>query len=587
MRKKAAERIHIIRRASGTVWGMESRILAVSTHALVESVANSGLATTGGRGGKMALRKTDTAIMNVVAREVVGANMSARKEILYALADVKTAYNHYIFKGANMLDRILRATNTAAQKTALEITKKAYPRAETGGKKKFLHAWTEITSLRGKESNLTENQQIEQEERPSRHQKYWEVTTNWWETRIIHNTQKSILHANEETATLPSEKPELTFQDDNTLTAYERAMTILQSIGWRPMVTFDKTLFPQHENQILWPKIKWVSEGALKTKTMKNETRSRIIVHPVQTAGLVVGTTKIIREDESTKEWHHVIGEKINENPACIEGINLMLSAHRFVEDLEQRQGNKPTALPENHVIEPYSGYLMSIYLHPTDKMRWQQYGAPGNPLPEHKEHYELLAKITHAGSLKFLEVREVAKQQRNELRMTPQKEEKLKTNVGRLMGTEHRLPVFWMTQEEIKALLKNKQELGEQKVIHQLAESATAESISSRIYTEWALTREAIREVLNHLSYDRMLQVTSGNVVGATRFKILRGTNLSEVARPKCGEKDSWEHCKECYGFQAPAHNDNKEWLRAVDVIMNQLRTPNPAMNTWIGEKK
>ena len=170
---------------------------------------------------------------------------------------------------------------------------------------------------------------------------------------------------------------------------------------------------------------------------------------------------------------------------------------------------------------------------------------------------------------------------------MTPQKEEKLKTNVGRLMGTEHRLPVFWMTQEEIKALLKNKQELGEQKVIHQLAESASAESISSRIYTEWALTREAIREVLNHLSYDRMLQVTSGNVVGATRFKILRGTNLSEVARPKCGEKDSWEHCKECYGFQAPAHNDNKEWLRAVDVIMNQLRTPNPAMNTWIGEKK
>ena len=51
VRKKAAKRIHIIQRVSGTVWGMESRILAVSTHALVESVVNYGFATTGGRGG--------------------------------------------------------------------------------------------------------------------------------------------------------------------------------------------------------------------------------------------------------------------------------------------------------------------------------------------------------------------------------------------------------------------------------------------------------------------------------------------------------------------------------------------------------
>lgn len=35
LRKKAAKRLQIVRRARGTVWGMESRIIAVTTHALI------------------------------------------------------------------------------------------------------------------------------------------------------------------------------------------------------------------------------------------------------------------------------------------------------------------------------------------------------------------------------------------------------------------------------------------------------------------------------------------------------------------------------------------------------------------------
>ena len=58
--------------------------------------------------------------MNVAARKIVGTNISARREILYTMADVRTAQNHYILKSANLLDRVLRATGTAAQVQAQE-----------------------------------------------------------------------------------------------------------------------------------------------------------------------------------------------------------------------------------------------------------------------------------------------------------------------------------------------------------------------------------------------------------------------------------------------------------------------------------
>ena len=76
------------------------------------------------------------------------------------------------------------------------------------------------------------------------------------------------------------------------------------------------------------------------------------------------------------------------------------------------------------------------------------------------------------------------------------------------------------------------------------------------------------------------MLQVTFATVIGATRFKILEGRNIAEVKCPKCGQKDSWDHCKTCYQIQAPKAKIEKAWIAEIDRAMNTVCTPDPALN-------
>ena len=95
-------------------------------------------------------------------------------------------------------------------------------------------------------------------------------------------------------------------------------------------------------------------------------------------------------------------------------------------------------------------------------------------------------------------------------------------------------------------------------------------------------MNREKVRRMMNQLSYDRMLQVTLGSVLGATRFKIPEGRGLGTVACPKCGQLDSWEHCQHCYEVMAPlkGKRTEEECLKEVDCTVNKLCTPNPAKN-------
>ena len=87
----------------------------MSTHALIESVANDVMAFPCNRVRSQEVNKTDTSIMMVAARDIVGANISARGEILFAPADVKTTYNRHIITAADMLDSPLRVSNAVAQ----------------------------------------------------------------------------------------------------------------------------------------------------------------------------------------------------------------------------------------------------------------------------------------------------------------------------------------------------------------------------------------------------------------------------------------------------------------------------------------
>ena len=97
---------------------MESRILAISTRVLIESVLNCGLAISGNRINFREANKTDATFINTAAREVAGTHASARREILYVLADAWTTLDRYVVETANALARFRRAGNAAAQASA-------------------------------------------------------------------------------------------------------------------------------------------------------------------------------------------------------------------------------------------------------------------------------------------------------------------------------------------------------------------------------------------------------------------------------------------------------------------------------------
>ena len=73
------------------------------------------------------LNSVNTGILNPVARKIAGFGITVRREVLYTLADLQSASNHYLLKTANVFDRTLRAKNTQAQAHLLEFLKVIFP----------------------------------------------------------------------------------------------------------------------------------------------------------------------------------------------------------------------------------------------------------------------------------------------------------------------------------------------------------------------------------------------------------------------------------------------------------------------------
>ena len=152
LKAKAKRRLVIISKVANTIWGLESRILAITTHSLVESVANYGLASFGGHLPERDIAPIGTTIINRAARKVIGTGPTIRREILYALADMRSINNHFILKVANILDRTLRATGTAAEKKAKQVCIKQYcPESQNYPGVNFLRWETQVITRENRE----------------------------------------------------------------------------------------------------------------------------------------------------------------------------------------------------------------------------------------------------------------------------------------------------------------------------------------------------------------------------------------------------------------------------------------------------
>ena len=584
MHKKATKRLQIVKRVSGTVWGMEARILAISTHALIESVVNYGLATTGSHVGQQILDKIDTGILNNAARKVIGTNIAARREVLYSMADVRTSHNHYVVKTANMLDRALRASNTAAKTNAWGFLDTQYTQTSKEKGKMQECKWKVSQQNAAERATKSEKtyKSIPGKEICDISSFAWEATKDRWAEKEQLPTQTSIYHANIDTAGTLKNTPQLLFKRINGANAYELAASILRYVGWHPSVVFDQPAYPRKFRRINWARMHWETEEEPRQPSTDESKMLQLTVEPLKHLEYAIATTRIESPDGKKATWAHVMGTKILPNPSCLEGINLKLGLEKLQQQLKQekvKDTDKEHEKGQKWQLAIYTGYLSNMG--PTQLLRWKQYGVPYDPIPGHSELNEVLADISHNPRICEVKIRKVPKEYAHGLRLTNTAEQRnLKQGIESLQTANSRLPVFWCTQREIKELLKDKQDANEGKVIQQLGRDANLASLSCRIYTEWGLHREKIRRILTALSYDRMLQVTFGTLICATRFKILEGGKMAEVRCPRCGAKDTWDHLQSCYEITIPQHKIEKEWMKAMDDIVNKLCTPNPAHN-------
>ena len=111
---------------ANTLWGLETRILSITTHALIESVINYGLAVYGTHCMQETVEKMDSTVSNKAARRALGTGITIRRESAHMIADAKSFENHYIRKVANIVDRAMRAEGANAQKHVVEFINSKY-----------------------------------------------------------------------------------------------------------------------------------------------------------------------------------------------------------------------------------------------------------------------------------------------------------------------------------------------------------------------------------------------------------------------------------------------------------------------------
>ena len=155
----------------------------------------------------------------------------------------------------------------------------------------------------------------------------------------------------------------------------------------------------------------------------------------------------------------------------------------------------------------------------------------------------------------------------------------KQEDNLEEFLKNENRNVALPMTQEEVKNHLESKQDQDEARAIAWLAETPEEMSVAGKIYMYWGLNRQIIKECHNEMNGDRGLQVTFNNLIGATRFKTFEGGRLMRARCPNkhCGQVDSWEHFKRCYGTTSMAGKKTEDKVKYLVELSKRIRTENP----------
>ena len=557
--------------------GLETRILAITTHALIESVANYGLATFGSHITKKDENELDAILLNRAARRVIGTGITVRREILHMLADTRTATNRYILKTANILDRTMRATGTTAKDTAEKNLNLHYAKTDEKDSKKDKeignHTITIVSKRQWKSPFRILHDVMNKIQ--------WEISRSSLTPGSSLKTQSSIYMAKDETLTTEATTGHLIYQEtlNQNLTTHERALSILRNINWTPEVIFDSDLFPAKLGlSKKWEKLKWNEEATSQTSTKESLNRwltlQSLIIEDKE---LALGLTYLYSGYKIIKTWGQVMGRLFTDRPRHLLAEGLRASLEEVIKTLESPTEELKERLNTPTTLHISSNYWRDWTTH--NIMRWQQYGAPYAPMPNQKSFNYLIQELTNNQAIETIY-------------LLPLKHSKIQLNMIEEMyclplfhlrkqkqQQMQNLPVFWATQAEVKEKLKLQQEKHELNVIHCLAERTDKKSLTSQILLLWELDRGKIRTILRFLADNRKLPTTFSSMVGATRFKQIVGNKLTPTVCPKCDQcTDTWEHLLQCYDLKTPKDTGKEKiWLEEVKAYLETIQKGKP----------
>ena len=150
------------------------------------------------------------------------------------------------------------------------------------------------------------------------------------------------------------------------------------------------------------------------------------------------------------------MGTRFSDDPINQDGANLTVS-------LEKASNWKEEELPadmEDITLRVYTKYGRDFTA--DQKMRWKTYGAATRPIPGQRTLNEILAKLSNDEKIKEIIFLEPTKNRKRNTARAIWEQLKGK-RAEEILGPERRyMASFWATQEEVKKVLKEVNEIDE-----------------------------------------------------------------------------------------------------------------------------
>ena len=408
--KKLRVRSAVLRKVSNTKWGLENRILTITVHALIESVIGYGLSLTGSSISVEDMEKMDTVVLNPMARRVTGLGYSARREVLFSLADMRTTQNHYLQKVANVLDRVLRAGGTQAQTNLLQYL------STQGMEEEQLWISTEnFCDIQEEEKRPSDGKEPRKQmttRREHEEQQPMRTETRWWipkerkPIKAARQTQDESIYIPQATELKQSvQAKKMVFQYEGLKDWRQVAIKVLRNVGWTLGCVYNDTLYPNKggKTHILWDKI---DPGAIKTH-LKPPTKDGIDIHiwDWQHEDMAIIQLIVCLQGKVQHSNNYVLGRLHEGTSRTHKALALTVGLERAYNCLVRSDEVDGELFEDQGCVTIYTDY--EPFQDQSQLDRWRLYGSPNPPAPNQNNLNAILAKWTRLNNVKKLDINE------------------------------------------------------------------------------------------------------------------------------------------------------------------------------------